>query len=341
MAKASSFENDIDKARMVLEDAIKGVEATDATLKDHSKGDAKLDAVNLPVEEAMVRESITLLERWKGQAATLVRSLDVATAAEQLQFERLFDENAGREKSGFLGRRIHRGPASPQSISSDIRLLLSASASLDALLQSARPFVVMHNRGSEDHLLRIIERRQRADFDIEEAQRRMDALAPRIADRKSRIGSARNAAALANFEEDLRALVAEDEMQRERERSRLPERETLQRLITIYEEFVEALNTQVAALNVMVGKLSLDIEQRVALLKAVEAQQAEDARHATTPAVEALIAAFEANVLAGYNLAERKAKTDAAFARRLEPEPTPAEAPAEEAEPEEAVAPEA
>lgn len=341
MAKASSFASDIDKARIVFEDAFKGVEASGAALKDHSRGDAKLDAINLPVEEATVRETIALLERWKGQAAALVKALDIATATEQLQFERLFDENAGREKSGFLARRIHRGRANPQSISSDIRHLLSVSTSLDTLLNSARPAILEHNRSSEDHLLRIIDRRQRIDFEIEESQRRIDVLIPKIADRKSRIGSARNATTLANFEEDLRTLVAEDEMHRERERSRLPERETLQRLIAIYEEFVEALNAQVAALNVMVSKLRLDIEQRIALLKAVEAQEAEGIRHEAVPDVEVLIAAFEANVLAGYNLAERKAKVDAAFARRLEPEPKQADLPSEEREPEEATPPEA
>src|ERR1700750_1878201 len=115
MSKLSSFETDIARARAILEDAFKGVEATDAALAHHSKGHANLDAVNLPVEEAMVSETIALLGRWKSQASTLVTSLDTATAAAQLQFQRLFDDNAGREKSGFLGRKIHLGHAGPGS----------------------------------------------------------------------------------------------------------------------------------------------------------------------------------------------------------------------------------
>jgi hypothetical protein len=266
----------------------------------------------------------------------LIKRLDDATVTANLQFERLFDENAGRETSGFLRRRIHLGDAAPASIAADLHMLLSASAALDAMVKSARPVFLKHYRGSEDHLLRVIERRQRADFDIEEAQRGADILIPRIGDRKSRIGSARNAAALASLEEELRSFVTERANLQEKERALLPERETLQRLIAIYEDFVEAMNVQIAALNVMGGKLALDIEQRIALLKAVEAQQPETAGQPVAPAVAGLIAAFEADLLAGYDLAQRKARADAAFARRLEPapalpEPSAADLPAEAA----------
>jgi hypothetical protein len=335
MSKVSSFETDTARARAILEDAFKGVEATDAALAEHSKGPANLDAVNLPVEEAMVSETIALLDRWKNQAAAIVTSLDTATAAAQLRFERLFDENAGREKSGFLGRRIHLGHAAPASISAELHALLSGTAALDAAFQRARPDFLARSRGCEDHLLRIIERRQRADASIEDGHRRMDALTPRIADRKSRIGTARNAAALATFEEDLRALIAEYEMLQESERHLTPERETLQRLIAIYEDFVEALNAQLAAVNAMAAKLRIDAEQRIMLLKATDAQQAGDIRQVRTPPVVAMFEAFEANILAGYDLPARKAKADAAFARRLGPAPQPPEEPATEAEPEE------
>ncbi len=323
MAKATPFESDIDRAHAILDDAVKGMNAADTILTHHSKGDARLDTVNFPVEEGLVRETIALLDKWKIQAAALVRALDTATASAGLQFERLFDENAGREKSGFFSRRIHLGHGNPVSIAADLRTLLSASARLNAVLTSARPVLVRHARSAEDHLLRIIERRRRADFDIEEAQRHADALLPRIADRKSRLGSARNAAALASFQEELRAFITEREARQEKERALLPERQTLQRLIAIYEEFVEALNAQIAALNVMGAKLTLDIEQRIALLKASEAQQSDASLPTVTPQAAELIAAFEANVLAGHDLAQRRARADAAFARRLEPAPAP------------------
>lgn len=321
MSKLSSFEADIARARAILGDAFKGVDATDTALADHSKGQASLDTVNLPVEEATVKETIALLDRWKGQAAAIVTSLDKATVAAQLQFERLFDENAGREKSGFLGRRIRLGHTNPASISTELHALLFATVTLDAAFQRARPDFLSRSRACEDHLLRIIERRQRADAEIEDGHRRMDALLPRIADRKSRIGTARNAAALATFEEDLRALIAEHEMLQESERRLMPERETLQRLIVIYEDFVEALNAQLAAVNAMAAKLRVDAEQRIMLLKSTEAQLSGEIRQLPQEPVAAMIETFEANVLAGYDLPARKAKADAAFARRLYPQP--------------------
>jgi chromosome segregation ATPase len=213
-----------------------------------------------------------------------------------------------------------RSHSSATGIVTDVRNLLSASALLDAMLKKAQPVFRRHHHSCEDHLLRIIERRQRADFDIEEAQRRADALSPRIADRQNRIPSARNAAALAGFEEELKAFTAERQELREKEQALQPERETLQRLISIHEDFVDALNALNAALNAMRGKLAVDIEQRIALFKASGAQS--DALAGDLPAaVGDLVAAFDANVMAGYDLGPRKARADDAFARRLDPRP--------------------
>jgi hypothetical protein len=125
--------------------------------------------------------------------------------------------------------------------------------------------------------------------------------------------------------------VAEREALRVRELEFKPERETLQRLISIYVEFVDVLNAHVGVVNAMTGKLSIDNEQRVALLKAVQAQLSGSTSQPRA-SVAALIDAFDANVLAGHDLAERKAVADRAFARRLEARPSSENA-QEEAEP--------
>jgi DNA-binding transcriptional MerR regulator len=328
MAKVSSFESDIDKASVVLADAFKGMDATEATLADHARGNASLDAINFPVEEGLTTETIGLFDRWKAQIVAVLRGLDGATSAAALQFERLFDENAGRESSSFLSRRMGRSHSSATGIVTDVRNLLAASALLDAMLKEAEPVFRRHHHSCEDHLLRIIERRQRADFDIEEAQRRVDALSPRIADRQNRMLSARNAAALAGFEEELKAFTAERQELREKEQVLQPERETLQRLISIHEDFVDALNALNAGLNAMRGKLAVDIEQRIALLKASGTQS--DILFGELPAaVGELVAAFDANVMSGYDLGPRKIRADDAFVRRLEPRPAEPEVPAE------------
>ena len=118
-------------------------------------------------------------------------------------------------------------------------------------------------------------------------------------------------------EETSKALAAERDALRERELAFKPERETLERLISIYVDFVEGLNGHVGIVNAMARKLSVDNEHRVALLKAVQAQLGGIAS-ATRGSVAALIGAFEANVLAGHDLAQRKAVADGAFARQLQ-----------------------
>lgn len=324
MAKSSTADGDIGSVQALFDDALRGMDATEAALAAHARGGDRLDAVNLPVEEAVAVETAQLLARWKGLTAAIVRALDGTTASVALRFERLFDQKAGRESQGITGHRLPAGAANPAGIAVDLRHLLETSATLDAVMKSAKPAISKHARASEDHLLRVIERRQRADFEIEDAQRRLDALAPRIADRRSRIGTARNATALATFEDDLRTLVADQETQRGREKTLLPERETLQRMIDIYETFVEMLNMQTAATNVIAAKLSLDIEQRIGLLRAVDVQVGAGSQPAiASSAVAELIKAYDDNVLAGHDIAARKAKADAAFARRLDPSPSP------------------
>ncbi|AVA22365.1 hypothetical protein ACXHXG_09700 [Rhizobium sp. LEGMi198b] len=320
MVKAHSFDGEIDKARAMLEDAIKGMDAANAGLGRNAKGNGRFDAINFPVEEALVRETIELLDRWKTLALSLVKQLDLLTAAADLQHRRLFDEKAGIDTSGLLGRRMGQGRAEPASIAADLDAALAASASLDTQFKTARPALVRSFRDCEAHLVRIIERRQHIDFEIEEVQRQADAFIPRIFDRRSSISSARDVASRSELEAEYSRLVAEQDALHEQERALQPGRTALQRLIDIYEELANVLNVKIAAVNAMAGKLAIDIEQRIALLNAVISEAVPPLPATERPArVAALIAAFEANVLAGHDLAARKARADDVFTRRLEP----------------------
>jgi len=339
MVKVHSFDSEIDKARSTLDDAIKGLDAANAALAGHAKGGGRFDTINFPVEEALVRETVELLDRWKSQVLSLVKELDLATATADLQHRRLFDEKAGVETSGLLARKIGQGQAKPASIAADLEAALAASASLDAQLKTARPALVRSFHDCEAHLVRIIERRRHIDFDIEEVQRQADALIPGISDRRSGIPSARDAGSRSELEAEYHRLLAEQEDFREQERALQPGRAALQRLIDIYEELAHVLNAQIAAVNAMAGKLAVDIEQRIALLKAVTSEAVPPLPATERPVpVATLIAAFEANVLAGHDLAARKARADDVFTRRLEPHllaaPATVIGPPAEAEPE-------
>jgi hypothetical protein len=339
MIKAHPFDGEIDKARVTLDNAIKGMDAANVRLGGHAKGDRRLDTINFPVEEALVHETIELLDRWKTQSLSLVKELDLVTATADLQHRRLFDEKAGIDISGVLGRKIGQGQAKPVSIAADLEAALAASASLDEQFKTARPALVRSFRDCEAHLGRIIERRQHIDFDIEEVQRQADALIPRIFDRRSDVPSARDAASRSELEAEYHGLLAEQDDLHEQERALQPGRAALQRLIDIYEELANVLNAEIAAVNAMAGKLTVDIEQRIALLKAVTSEAVPPLAATERPApVDALIAAFEANVLAGHDLAVRKARADGVFTRRLEPHLLAAPAtviePPAEAEPE-------
>ncbi|HEY0125190.1 MAG TPA: hypothetical protein VGC14_26190 [Rhizobium sp.] len=320
MVKVHSFDGELDKARVTLDDALKGLDAANTALAGHAKGGTRLGVVNFPVEEAQVRETLELLERWKSLGMSLVKKLDEATAAADLQHRRLFDEKAGPERPTLFGRRIGPVHATPASIVADMDAALAASASLDALFKVARPLLVQAFRDCEVHLARVIERRQRADFEIEDLQRQADALAPRILDRHADASSARDVDSQSELEADYRRLLAEQNDLHARERDLQPGRAVLQRLIDMHEDVASVLNAQIGAVNAMAGKLAVDTEQRIALLKAAMSEAVPPLPAVERPApVAALIAAFDANVLAGHDLATRKEHADKVFVRRLEP----------------------
>lgn len=323
MAIPHSFDSMLDKAHATLDDAINSATAAVAMLAGHARGEERIETINFPVEEALVREAVELLDRWKSLGLSLVKELDRVTAQADLEHRRLFDENAGLENVSLLRRKLARGPLKPEAIIADLDAALDASAVLDLLFKQARPALTRCFHDCEIHLEGVIERRQKLDFEIEEAQRNADVLTARIIDQRRSVPSARHADAHSEPEDDYRNLLGEQEEMRKRERELQSGRTVRQRLIDIYEGLAAVLNAQIAAVGAMAAKLTIDIEQRIALLKAL----APSSSAVRPAAVESLIQAFEQNVLAGHDLAARKAHVDLVFTRRLEPHllPVPVE----------------
>lgn len=324
MMRPHSFDGMLDKARTTLDDAMNDANSAVATLGGHARDSERVATINFPIEEALVREAVELLERWKSAALSLVKELDRATDEADLQHRRLFNEELGLENAGLLRRVLARRPMEPDEIIVNVDAALAASAELDLLFKQAKPVFSQCFRECELQLEGVIERRRKLDFEIEEVQRRADALAEKLMYQRRNRPSSRYADLQSEAEADYRALVAEQDDIRRQEQALQSRRTARQRLIEIYEGLAAALNNQIAAIGAMAAKLSVDIEQRIALLKAL-ATEAEPTSTTVsrTAAVENLIQAFEANVLAGHDLAARKAHVDAVFKRRLEPHPIP------------------
>ncbi|AYG66902.1 MULTISPECIES: hypothetical protein [unclassified Rhizobium] len=329
MVRPHSFNGMLDKASTTLDDAINDVNSAVETLAGHARGEGRRDGINFPMEEMLVREAAELLDRWKSLALSLVKELDRATQEADLQHRRLFDEKIGLENASLLGRKLARGPAKPQAILTDLEAVLDVSAELDLLFKRARPALSRCFHDCELHLEGVIEHRRKLDFDIEEVQRRADALAAKLMYQRRNRPSSRHADLQSDFlqsdlETDYGDLLAEQDDIRRQEAGLQSGRTAGQRLIDIYEGLAASLNVQVAAVSAMAAKSTVDIEQRIALLKALASNADGPATVAArTAAVENLILAFEANVLAGHDLAARKAHVDAVFTRRLEPHPLP------------------
>lgn len=317
MAHVPAFERDIALMQPLLADASKGIIAAEAVISQHSEPDARLTALNFPLEESLLREAVRLLQGWQSHAANLLRRLDTKTASANLQFERLFDENAGRQSQGFLRRRVHLGNAVPEAISADLVKLLSASAALDVALAQAKPLLVLHHRSCEAHLLRLESRRRQLDVALEQAGRQLELLEGRTRERQAAAPPFGGRALSAASEEERRTLALDRHAAQVADEQLRFERETLLRLIAEDEEFLAVLNRGVAAVNVMGAKLKVDIEQRVALLKAAQAQS-KGATPEPPVAVQQLVQAFDANLLGGHDLLSRKQRADEAFSRRLE-----------------------
>lgn len=336
MPHSPSFERDIGPLRRRLDDALKGMRAAEAVLLHHSEPDARLTVINFPVEESLLREAVGLLTGWKAQAVALLRSLDAATAAADLQFARLFDGNAGRQSEGVLRRRVHLGHVAPEAIAAELVDLLSISAAVDRMLVEIKPVLLEHHHNCETYLLRLVARRRQMDLDLENASRQIAALKTRTDERRMIDTSHRNSASEAASEDERRTLSLARQAAQSAYETMQSERETLQRMIADDEDFVQALNGGIAAVNVLAVKLAVDIEQRIALLKAIDVQLPRPMPMGELAApVQALMAAFDANILAGHDLLARKQRADEAFSRRLEDVPLPDETPMEaEGEPE-------
>lgn len=328
MPQGPSFERDIGALRRLLDDAFKGMRAAEAVLLCHSKPEARLTVINFPLQENLLRETVDLLTGWKGQAAALFGKLDAKTASANLQFERLFDQNAGRQSESFLRRRTHLGPAAPEAIGAELVALLTISAALDRMLRETKPVLVEHHRKCEACLLRLVARRQRVDVDLEEAGNRVAFLKTQAKERRT-TGYGRDLAAEAAADEERRTLALDRQAAQAKDEALRSERETLQRMIADDEDFVEALNAAIAAANVMAAKLAVDIEQRVALLKALTVQSSVSTADIPAP-VQALVTAFDASALAGHDLLARKQRADDAFSRRMQASLSHLEKPAEE-----------
>lgn len=315
MAHGPVFERDIVRLRRLLGDASKGIQAAETVLSRHSEPDARLTAINFPLEESLLHEAAGLLREWQAQAARLLGSLDTKTASANLQFERLFDENAGRQSQGLLRRRVHLGNAEPAAIVADLVQLLLASASLDEALAETRPLLVLHHRSCEAHVMRLDTRRRQMDVGFEQTQRQLDLLEART--QEHRASRSFRGQASAASEDERRTLALERHAAQVADEQLRFERETLFRLIADDETFLDVLNEGLAAANVMATKLKVDIEQRVALLKAAQAQSGSTLLAFPVP-VQALVQAFDDNLLAGHDLLSRKQRADYAFLRRLE-----------------------
>lgn len=316
MHRTASFQTDLDRAQGVLNDAFDGMNATEMALGSHSRGEARLDAVNFPVEEGLARETSGLLERWQFQSVSLLQRLDAARTSLNLQFEQLFDVNAGGQSAGLFGRRLAITRAGPASIFADLVGLIGVSSRFETVLVHARPVLVQRHHVAEDHLARMIERRRRVDYQLEELQRRADLLSRRVTDQAGRVAELRSAAAVAMSKEEHKALKKEHDESRAEIGMLLPERETLRRLVFNYQDFVDALNRQTGILNAVKRKLSTDIEQGVALLKAVE-EQLDRPLPPLAPEIAAVVAAFEQNVMSGRDILARRTRADEALARLL------------------------
>lgn len=324
MVRAHSLDGEIDKTEATLDDAIKSLDVANTVLAGHARGDTRPDAINFPVEEALAREAMELLDRWKCLGSALVKELDRVTATADLQYRQSFGGPIDGGSTGLFRRRIGRSHLKPAAILTDLDAALAASASLADLFRRARPALARAFRDYEANLTRVIERRRHLDFNIETGRLQAEGLVSRIEDRRAGALSARDADVKSELEADHRRLLAEHNALQQQERALQPQRSVLQRLIDIYESLAGVLNGQVAAVNAMAAKLAVDTEQRIALMKALTADAVLPLPAVERPApVAALIAAFEANVLAGYDLATRKAHADSVFTRRLEPPPPP------------------
>ncbi|MBX5103587.1 hypothetical protein HJB52_17140 [Rhizobium lentis] len=250
--------------------------------------------------------------------AGLVFSLDRMTAEVSADLDSFRGLTLREKMAGWTSRqrmwRMYTERVREAPVIERLLDLLAKSDALARLIASQRTSIIERHKEAERGLVDIVEQRRRLVDSIDIARLKMKELNAKALTTEGRIGVYGNRAHWEQMEAERRALKAEAERISGEEHEMRDESQRRERFIGLFQAFVDSLNGRIAACNVLLRKLMIDVEERLIIYQA----QVDTDRPGMKvrikpeffPDIAGPIRLFEKGMLVAQDLERRKGRAD-------------------------------
>lgn len=348
MATLQNFDSEIERTRSVVNEMRGKLEQSGIVLEKFSKADTKIGDANFDIENARIQDVIAQQKVMEANIADLIIGLEDATNVFGSEFESMKSYTGYEKFVGFFSKqkaqRLRTDRVRNMSLAGNLQDLLSKSDSIVGILKEQKGVLETRYKSSEASLIQVIERRKGTMTNLQETQKRIEALNPMLMDIENRIAASTDQMTRTQLEGERSALATEYNEKQAKEQELLAESQTLERYTSMFQTFVDSLNNQIAAQNTLINKLTIDTEQRIVLYKALEdslktaaqqdvahkintlGSQVDTAAEETMAGIGSaaqrhigdLLEMHEKNMLSTQDIQRRKKLADDAFARRFQ-----------------------
>ena len=257
--------------------------------------------------------------------AELVFSLDRLTAEVSADLDSFRGLTLREKMAGWTSRqrmwRMYTERVREAPVIERLLELLTKSDALARLIAGQRAAIIGRHRVAERGLVDIVEQRRRLVDSIDIARLKMKELNAKALTTQGRIGVYGNRAHWEQMEAERRALKAEAEQISAGEHEMRDDSQRRERFIGLFQSFVDSLNGRIAACNVLLRKLMIDVEERLIIYQAQVDTDRPGMKMRIKPElfpdIAAPIGLFEKGMLVAQDLERRKSRADLEFAGRF------------------------
>ncbi|MBB5666352.1 hypothetical protein GGE68_004583 [Rhizobium leguminosarum] len=257
--------------------------------------------------------------------AELVFSLDRLTAEVSADLDSFRGLTLREKMAGWTSRqrmwRMYTERVREAPVIERLLELLTKSDALARLIAGQRASIIERHRAAERGLVDIVEQRRRLVDSIDIARLKMKELNAKALTTQGRIGVYGNRAHWEQMETERRALKAEAEQISAGEHEMRDDSQRRERFIGLFQTFVDSANGRIAASNVLLRKLMIDVEERLIIYQAQVDTDRPGMKMRIKPElfpdIAAPIGLFEKGMLVAQDLERRKSRADLEFAGRF------------------------
>ncbi|WHO74727.1 hypothetical protein [Rhizobium sp. BT03] len=257
--------------------------------------------------------------------AELVFSLDRLTAEVSADLDSFRGLTLREKMAGWTSRqrmwRMYTERVREAPVIERLLELLTKSDALARLIGGQRASIIERHRAAERGLVDIVEQRRRLVDSIDIARLKMKELNAKALTTQGRIGVYGNRAHWEQMEAERRALKAEAEQISAGEHEMRDDSQRRERFIGLFQSFVDSLNGRIAACNVLLRKLMIDVEERLIIYQAQVDTDRPGMKMRIKPElfpdIAAPIGLFEKGMLVAQDLERRKSRADLEFIGRF------------------------